>query len=263
MTKRYFHISVGGYINELKIGQVSRDFLEYWKDQDDSDLLDAMDGYGDDVPEEMMPPFDSWNEADDVCGIFSIHEDSEYELHEIKPHPDTKFVDGELVWKRGKQPPFDEKNPFKDQIFDFISESKKILGNDIGYEQEVYWTNADDADEEEQDTLTPIVIFHAIDKGYLGDIFVVLDDEDFNPKKFQHSYIETSAGMFASQWWYDRKPLTLQHNGDSTGKSFDISYGFIDLNGQASFDYSYTPKGNEKKNLKEAFDEWYFNNEET
>jgi hypothetical protein len=52
------------------------------------------------------------------------------------------------------------------------------------------------------------------------------------------------------------------YEGDTYGKSFDISFGFIDLDAQASFDYYYTDKGNEKKHLKEAFDEWYAQNED-
>ena len=261
MAKRYFRITVHGVISELKIGGVDREFLEYWNGNE-SEMMDAVDDDGGDVPEEMMPHWEHWNEVDDVCSINSIDEDSEYDLDEINPHPGTKFSDGDIVWKRGKQPPPDKKNPWKEQRFEYVGDTKKIVGSDIGYEQEVYWTNADEADDDIKDKQTPIVIFHATDKGLLGYIYVVLDNEDFNPKKFQHSYIETSAGMFASQWWYDRKPLTLVYEGDSYGKSFDISFGFIDLDAQASFDYYYTLKGNEKKHLKEAFDEWYINHED-
>lgn len=258
MPKKYYLITVGGYISELKIDTVSKEFLEYWKDNE-SGLLDAMNGYWDGVPDEMMPPFDNWCEADGVCSINSIVEDSEYDLQEIDPHPDTKFVDGELKWKNGKEPPYDENNPFRDKRFEFLGNSKKILGNSIGDEAEVYWSNLDEG-EDRKDSLTPIVIFHAVDKGLLGYIFIVLENEDFNPKRFQQSHIETNAGMFTSQWWYDRKPLTLEYVGDTTGKSFETSFGFIDLDAQYSREYSYTTEGKEKKDLREAFDEWYANN---
>lgn len=254
MAKRYFCVQVGGYINELKIASVGREFLEYWKDKDDSDLLDAIDGNGVEVSEEAIPRFSSWNEADDVCSIYSIDEDSDYEVYEIKPHPDTEYVDEDLRWRKGKSVPRDDDNPFRDLRFDIIGNSSIFNSNDIGCESEMYWTDVDDIDEGVEYTDTPIVVFHAVDKGSLGTIFIELEDEDFDSKKFQHSYIETNIGMFASQWWYDRKPLHCVADGDTYGKSFDVSFGYVRLP-QITYDYAYEDDGSECKHLKEAFDE--------
>ena len=69
MAKRHFRITVGGYVHELKIDAVSREFLESWKDREE-DLLEVMhdrEEYADDHPEEMLPYYEHWNEADGVC----------------------------------------------------------------------------------------------------------------------------------------------------------------------------------------------------
>ena len=48
-----------------------------------------------------------------------------------------------------------------DKRFEFVGDSIKIIGNSIGDEAEVYWSDLDE-DEDRQDSLTPIVIFHAV-----------------------------------------------------------------------------------------------------
>lgn len=262
MPKKYFCIQVGAYNSELAIGSVTKEFLKFWESRcteiGDESLLAALDGESNDIPDHLMPTFRSWYDACDVLSLCAVDEDDVYTVQEIELHPDVSFVEGHPFWNKGAEIPAD--NPFGESRFKHLGKPKQITGVNIGCENEVFWDDASNGvDDEEEDQKTPIIIFCSLDKGSRGSLFVELDGDKFDSSKFQYSVIETSAGTFAVQYWYDRKPLILEVADDGYAKGFSIQFGYIDQATLLRCDFSYK-NGVESTELKEAFDDWYANN---
>jgi len=95
MTKRRFRIDSGHYGGELVIGTVNPEFVEYYKDHDESDLIDAimeLDDGGPEEPEDALldpnsPPapteeYYMW-ECDDIEHINSAYTDGGFNVVEV------------------------------------------------------------------------------------------------------------------------------------------------------------------------------------
>lgn len=259
MAKRYFCIQVGKYSSELTIGTVEEEFLQFWevecRDSGDDLLLAAIDGEVDHIPAHFMPSFSSWYDACDVLSLCAVDEDDDFVVQEIKLDPNVDFIDGELQWRDGASIHID--NPLGDSRFTYVGDSKKIAGNNIGCEHEVFWKDdSPGIDGEGATNHKPIIIFHALDKGPRGFLFVELEDNDFDPNKFQYSVIDTSIGTFAVQYWYDRQPLELEADGGGDAKGLAIQFGYIDTESLIPCDFGYK-NSVESIDLREAFDDWY------
>mgnify|MGYP001085926973 CR=1 FL=1 len=256
---------MGKYSSELGIGTVEEEFLQFWevecRDSGDDLLFAAIDGEVDHIPAHFMPSFSSWYDACDVLSLCAVDEDDDFVVQEIKLDPNVDYIDCELHWRDGASIPTD--NPLGDSRFTYVGNSKKITGNNIGCEHEVFWSDAVPeiaGDREKQHA--PIIIFHALDKGPRGFLFVELEDSDFDPSKFQYSVIDTSIGTFAVQYWYDRRPLELEADGGGDVKGFSIQFGYIDTESFIPCDFSYK-NAVESVELKEAFNDWYSNHSKT
>ena len=147
---------------------------------------------------------------------------SVFEVQEVKLHSDIEVVDGELQSKG-------EVEIWGDDRFELLGESKEISGSATGTsDPDIFWTDGDKT-EHKLDSLKPIIIFHEISKGYLGQLFVKIEDGDFDSEKFQYSYVQTSAGDIIVDWLYDSEVLKLENEQDTMGKSFDCMFGYMDI----------------------------------
>jgi hypothetical protein len=123
-------------------------------------------------------------------------------------------------------------SPFADGGFSFVEVDEN--GNEIDEEEEFEgWTLAGrerymtaEYGYEEQD---PVLFIINTEKGYFGHWIVETNGEDFEPKKFAFSVIESNYGEIVDQAWYDKKELYFDQDCYSTtSKSVEAKVGWME-----------------------------------
>lgn len=207
--KRRFRIETGRYGGEIVCGTVSKEFVQYWKDKEESQLSDHLYNltWGDSeyVDSDSPPtPHEEWSEINDICQTYGAYSDGGFYITEIsnEDHWDDIgeeiFADGHLLYQRVGVP----------FMFAEIEDAAYL--------------------EWGEDDLHPILIFHPVEKGRLNAWIFETDGEDFNPLKLVFSTADTPLATVIENVWYDQKLLEATGDCDTVGgKGNYVQVGWI------------------------------------
>lgn len=204
MAKRRFRIEAGRYGGELTIGEVSKEFVDYFIDKDEGDLIETVNSYewddeemGDKKAPKIKEDFYAWHECDDIEHLNNAYADGDWLVSEVP-------ADGS-----------------DDYAYD---ENEKSVSPYHLYGREAYH-NDEDSDEEE---LTPVLVFHSGEKGGFAVWFVETEGEDFDPKKLAYSSVETNVSELVENVWYNKIALDPEYDyNDTTGKGYYAKVGYM------------------------------------
>jgi len=248
MTKQVY-IRGCNYGGEMTIGEVTKEFVEYWqpicKEEGDDRLIQHLmalevwdgdpadeEGFDADSP-EIYPDgehYNAWHECDE------IHHDTSANGTELWAFPCTTGEHG--------QPEYD----WDDRI-EF--EPHQLYSREC-YTQEEYQN-----EEPDEDNSVPVMVFYSSEKGEFGGWTIELDDnEEFNPNKVAVSIVETDHGEMIERLWYDKKEYDCEYDWvDSRGKGYYA--------GVAWFNKRWEDKHINEETDKEMWDEmWEYYDDE-
>jgi len=212
MTKQIY-IRGHNYGGEMTIGEVTKEFVEYWqpicKEDGDSRLVDhlmALESWNDTPEEEEgfdkdspaiyaeKTAWNAWHDCDD------IHHDNSANGTELWAFPMTVGEHGqpEYEWEERVE-----------------LEPHQLYGREM-YTQDMHVADHED------DNSVPVLVFYSSEKGDFGGWTIELaDDEEFDPKKVAVSIVETDHGEMVERLFYDKKEYDCEYDWcDSRGKGY-------------------------------------------
>jgi len=206
MAKFRYRIEAGNYGGELTIGEVSADFVEYWKHEEQEDLIDqvvSFDDYSDD-PEDALedpdapPMLDSyWHDIDDLEHQNGCYADGSWT---ITPVP----ADGSDDWA--------------------YDDSFEVEPTHM-YSRECY--SSDEIDEEYEDQTVPVLAFHSSEKGSFACWFLDTDEE-FDAEKLRFGSCESDLADLVETVYYGKEELESNYDyNDTTGKAYYARVGYV------------------------------------
>lgn len=197
-----YRIETGGYGGELTIGEVTPEFLEYFRNHEDhDDLIFTLDDPVDDNQPYALP------EADYHTAWYEISE----MMHMTGPYADNHYTvillddDGNEVRDIGTYP------------------------YSVVYGQECYTST--DADVSETVTgdkfeWKPVLTCHSSEKGGFGTVDIETA-EPFDPTLFGVTVVESNMCELISEYYYDGEELEVNFDwADSMGKAFYSEVGY-------------------------------------
>ena len=210
IAKRRFRIEASRNGGELTIGKVDKEFVDYFIEKDESELVEHVTSYEwDGLEDKEVPPikegFNAWHECDEIEHLNNAYSDGGFYVTEV---------------------PTDESD-------DFINENERKINGYHLYDREAYHdSNLEDAtyasDEERDKDYIPVLSFHSSEKGVFACWFVETNGEDFDEKKFAFSTVATTLAEIVENVWYDKQKLTPSYdNSDTTGKGYYASVGYM------------------------------------
>lgn len=207
-----YRIDGSRYGGEYVIGTVSADFVRYWQERSQDDLLshllslewdddsDDQDENSPSVFDDPEQPFGAWYEVDDLehataadaSGGFYVtnvtDQDEQYYYDE-----DSKYVDGYQL---------------------------------LGREAYIADSEPDWDDLHEDDDWVPVLMFHSSEKGSFGVWF--FETEELDMRKLAYTTVETEFGEFVESVYYDKVELETDYDYcDSRGKAYYATVGWF------------------------------------
>ena len=213
MAKRRFRIEAGRYGGESVIGEVSKEFVDFFLDKDESDLVETVNSY--EWEDEDMGLSDAPKIKED---FYAWHECDEFE------HQNNAYADGTWVYT---EVPADGSDDFAyDDEIEF--EPYHLYGREAYHNDESFESATTHVNEEDLDQVVPVLAFHSGEKGGFACWFVETDGEDFNPKKLAFSSVEMNLCELVENVWYDKEELDPCYDyNDTTGKGYYASVGYF------------------------------------
>lgn len=235
MAKRRFRIEAGRYGGEVALGKVDKEFVDYFVDKDESDLIEHVNSYEWDGPEDKTIPkpkedFYAWYECDDIEHLNNAYSDAGFYVSEVPADGSDDFA-------------YDEYE-------------KEIQGYHL-YDREAYHdTKLEDATytngEDKTKDYIPVLNFHSAEKGGFACWFVETDGADFDEKKFAFSTVATTIAEIVENAWYDKEVLEENYDAcDTTGKGYYASVGYMNTKW-----HDKEPTEDTLKECWEAYDDW-------
>ena len=212
--KRKFRITVNEFRaegGELVIGTVSVEFVKYWQERNENELIEHLESIVDGKEGDAnSPPMRDgknfpWNECDDI-------------EHNIKPYvPYENGFKVEEITAKGAV--INEK-----QVTINASQPNETRDAVTVYSRERY-TNQINMDDENPDHDVSLLISLRGERGLdeANSWLVETDGEDFNPKKLAYGVLETDVGEFLDSVFYDKKELVIDDVGGTQGTSRRVS----------------------------------------
>jgi len=216
--KRRFRIESGYRGGEVTIGEVSKEFVDYFIDRDESELIEHVTSFGweeEDIDASIPEPyedFESWTETDEIVHTSGAYADDQFTYEEVPANGSD----------------------------DYLYENETNFDPHHLYGREAYH---DDKKPEDMTDYKPVMQFHSSEKGGFGAWFIETIGEDFNPKKIAFNTVETMLGEIIEDLWYDKELIDKDwDNADTTGKGYYASVGYMnmkwhDTEDQYSVDY--------------------------
>lgn len=237
MTKRYY-VRGSNYGGELTIGTVTPEFVIYWQDREQDELLEHLmalesgeeagseEGYDPDSPdiETDMEYYSSWYEMDD------IHHETASSGTELMAF--SLDDDNEIDWD--KRIDFDPHCLYSREVY-----TQKEPGEDV------------------EDNSVPVLVFYSSEKGDFGGWVIELDDdEEFDPDLVTVSTAEHDHGETLERLWYDKKEIDCDYDFvDTRGKGYYANVGW--------FNKRWEDKHLDPETTKEIWDEvWEYYDDE-
>jgi len=215
MAKRRFRIEAGRYGGETVIGEVNREFVDFFIDKDESDLIEAVQGF-------------EFEDEDMIGNSPKIKEDfyGWYECDNFE-HQNHAYADSTWVYT---EVPSDGSDDFAyDDEIEF--EPYQLYGREAYHSDEepevTEWQTQEDVDQ-----YVPVLAFHSSEKGSFAAWFVETDGEDFDPKKLAFSTVEMNLCELVENVWYDKVELEPNYDfNETTGKAYYASVGYFSPKG--------------------------------
>lgn len=207
MAKFRYRIEAGNYGGELTIGEVPAEFVEYWKHEEQEDLIDqviSFDDMDDDEPEDALenpdtPPMldNYWHDIDDLEHQNGCYSDGSWS---ITPVP----TDGSDDWA--------------------YEDSFEVEPTHM-YSRECY--SSDEIDEEYEDQTVPVLAFHSSEKGSFACWFLDTD-EPFDAEKLRFGSCESDLADLVETVFYGKEELESNYDyNDTTGKAYYAHVGYV------------------------------------
>lgn len=217
MAKRRFRIDAGRYGGEAVVGEVSKEFVEFFIDRDESDLIETVNGY-------------EWDDEDMIVDGSPKPREEFYAWYEIEDfeHQNGAYADG--VWTAYEVP--------ADGSDDYGYDNEMELETPYHlYGREAYHSDSEPQvtewqTQEDVDQYVPCLAFHSGEKGGFATWFVETDGEDLDPKKLAFSSVEMNLCELVENVWYDKVELEANYDSnDTTGKGYYASVGYFSPKG--------------------------------
>jgi hypothetical protein len=207
MAKFRYRIEAGNYGGELTVGEVPAEFVEYWKHEEQEDLIDqviSFDDMDDDEPEDALenpdgPPMvdNYWHDIDDLEHQNGCYSDGSWT---VTPVP----TDGSDDWA------------YEDSI--------EVEPTHM-YSRECY--SSDEVDEEYEDQTVPVLAFHSSEKGTFACWFLDTD-EQFDAEKLRFGSCESDLADLVEAVYYGKEELEANYDyNDTTGKAYYAHVGYV------------------------------------
>ena len=207
MAKFRYRIEAGNYGGELTIGEVPAEFVEYWKHEEQEDLIDAVtdfDDFSDEDPEDALqdpdapPRLDNyWHEYDDL------------------EHQNGTYSDG--TWTVTPVP--------ADGSDDFAWDDSITIEPTHMYSRECY--SSQEIDEEYADQTVPVLAFHSSEKGSFA-VWFLDTDEEFDAEKLRFGSCESDLADLVESVYYGKEELESNYDyNDTTGKAYYAQVGYV------------------------------------
>ncbi len=229
---KQIYIRGSNYGGEMTIGMVTPEFVTFWQDRDQDELIDHLmaleqnpdnpedeEGYDPDSP-DIVPEgeyFNSWYEVDDI--------------HHHNTSSGTELMAFDMV-------PTEE-----DAMPDYDWDTRVDFEPYTLYGRECY-TQDEPADGEDDESV-PVLVFYSAEKGDFGGFYVDLKDgEEFDKNKVAVSVVETDHGEMIERLWYNKEEI-------------EQDYDFVDSRGKGYYaNVAWFNKRWEDKHLQEGDDYW-------
>lgn len=212
MAKRRFRIDAGRYGGETVVGEVSREFVDFFIDRDESDLIETVQSFewgeeenelGAPIPKEG---FNAWYECDNFEHVNNAYADGTWTVSEVPGDGSDDYA-----WDENEQ----------------TFEAYHLYGREAYHDDKepevTEWQTQEDVD-----NYVPVLSWHSAEKGGFANWFVETDGEDFDPKKLAFSSVEMSLCEIVENVWYDKVELEANYDfNDTTGKGYYASVGYF------------------------------------
>jgi hypothetical protein len=210
MSKYLYRVEGGRYGGELAIGKVTAEFVRYWQEKEQDELMSHIVGLdwedSEDIdtdspaPYEDMSTWNNWYECDDYEHHNAYYADGQFSVHDVS----------------GAELESDDVQNWDD---DAVDVSPYYLMS-----RECY------AESQEPEDLTgyiPVLCFHSGEKGSFGQWFIETD-QPFDPKKLAYTQVETDLCELVTGIYYDKKELETNYDyAESNGKGYYAYVGWL------------------------------------
>jgi len=208
MAKYRYRIEAGNYGGELTIGEVSADFVEYWKHEEQEDLIDQVTSF--DEWEESDTPDDALEDPDAPPVLESYWHD----IDDLE-HQNGCYTDG--TWTVTPVP--------ADGSDDWAYDDSFEVEPTHMYSRECY--SSDEIDEEYEDQTVPVLAFHSSEKGSFACWFLDTDEE-FDAEKLRFGSCESDLADLVETVYYGKEELESNYDyNDTTGKAYYARVGYV------------------------------------
>jgi len=208
MAKFRYRIEAGNYGGELTIGEVSADFVEYWKHEEQEDLIDQVTSF--DEWEESDTPDDALEDPDAPPVLESYWHD----IDDLE-HQNGCYTDG--TWTVTPVP--------ADGSDDWAYDDSFEVEPTHMYSRECY--SSDEIDEEYEDQTVPVLAFHSSEKGSFACWFLDTDEE-FDAEKLRFGSCESDLADLVETVYYGKEELESNYDyNDTTGKAYYARVGYV------------------------------------
>ena len=224
MAKRRFRIESGRDGGEIVIGTVDKEFVEYFIDKSENELIEHLFSYDWDGPKDLDAPkpsedFTTWCECNDKEHLTNALADQEFYVTEVPADGSADYAD------------FENKREFSAYML---------------YERDAYHGYEAEHDVSDNKDYVPVLAFHIRQQGDFACWIVETDGEDFDENKFVYSRLSTNLAAIVEEAWYDKKLLEA-----------DFDYAVYEYTGYyARVGYMNTKYHNSKFSEKEIKSFW-------
>ena len=213
MSKYLYRIDGGRYGGELTIGKVNPEFVRYWINREQDELINhvvSLDWQDDEDRDKDSPPIDEDRPDDEFNGWYEI---DDYE------HLNGSYGDGSFTVHNvsGKDKEEQEAQDW-DENYVEVTDAHMLMS------RECY---AQNEEPEDLEGYVPVLAFHSAEKGGFGSWFIETD-KPFDPKKLVFSQVETDLAEIVDTVYYDKEELDCSYDWcDSTGKGYYAYVGWM------------------------------------
>ena len=207
MAKFRYRIEAGNYGGELTIGEVPAAFVEYWKHEEQEDLIDEVVSFDDyeEEPEDALldpdgpPKLDNyWHDIDDLEHLNGAYADGHWTVYKVP-------ADGSDDWD------------YDEEVWD--GEPNHIYG------RECYMS--DEIQEEYEEETVPVLSFHSSEKGSFA-CWLLDSDVEFDPELLSFGSVETDLTELVDAVYYGKEQLEENYDyNDTTGKAYYAQVGYV------------------------------------
>ena len=186
------------YSGEFTMGTVTKEFVEYWSNREEDDLLEYL--------HEV-----NWSEEFESSSPTETGIEDRTPFHEIDDieHFNMPYTDSTFMYLSDN----DEEVEFKPYACNV-----RYINNVIDF---------DPNDKEKDSDYVPVLVYASTEKGDCGHWPVELNNEEFDKNKFVISTVETALGRFVDGAWYGNSDKELYFDTDYASTLTKATYAKV------------------------------------